>query len=65
MIHPRPGRRIAPVANCVFLFTVPKGGRMAEIGDPVREIEIVPREEPLPQELPVPEPVPERELEPA
>jgi hypothetical protein len=39
---------------------------MAEIGDPVREIEIVPREEPLPRELPVPEPsAPERELEPA
>jgi hypothetical protein len=39
---------------------------MAEIGDPVREIEIVPREEPLPRELPLPEPsVPERELEPA
>jgi hypothetical protein len=38
---------------------------MAEIGDPVREIEVVPREEPLPQELPVPEPDPEPELEPA
>jgi hypothetical protein len=29
---------------------------LAEIGEPVREIEIVPREEPLPQELPVEEP---------
>jgi hypothetical protein len=34
---------------------------VADIGEPVREIEIVPREEPLPQELPVEEPVaPER-----
>jgi hypothetical protein len=30
---------------------------MAEIGEPVREIEIVPREEPLPQELPAEQPV--------
>jgi hypothetical protein len=37
----------------------------AEIGDPVREIEIVPREDPVPEELPREEPaVPERELEP-
>ncbi len=38
---------------------------MAEIGEPTREIEIVPRELPLPEELPVVEPrTPERELEP-
>jgi len=39
---------------------------MSEIGDPVREIEIVPREEPLPVELPVSEPAaPEGERDPA
>jgi hypothetical protein len=42
-----------------------KEADLAEIGEPLREIEIVPREEPLPQELPVHEPqAPERELEP-
>ena len=30
-----------------------KGAGLAEIGEPVREIEIVPREEPVPEELPV------------
>lgn len=41
---------------------------MAEIGDPVREIEIVPSEEPVPTELPVEVPVPavpDEELQPA
>jgi hypothetical protein len=39
---------------------------MAEIGDPVREIEIVPREEPVPTEAPVEVPaVPDEELIPA
>jgi len=39
---------------------------MAEIGEPIREIEIVPREAPVPEQLPVVEPLaPERELEPA
>jgi hypothetical protein len=39
---------------------------MAEIGDPVREIEIIPRETPVPEERPSVEPrTPERELEPA
>ena len=38
---------------------------MADIGNPVREIEIVPSEEPIPQELPLEAPeVPEEELEP-
>jgi hypothetical protein len=42
-----------------------KGGVMAEIGEPTREVEIIPRELPLPEELPVVEPrTPERELEP-
>jgi len=36
---------------------------MADIGDPVREIEIVPFEEPLPLEVPLVEPS-EPELEP-
>jgi hypothetical protein len=34
---------------------------MAEIGEPLREIEIVPRETPLPEEFPLVEPAPERE----
>ena len=39
---------------------------MAEIGDPVREIEIVPSEEPVPTEAPVEAPVaPDEELQPA
>lgn len=39
---------------------------MAEIGDPVREIEIVPSEEPVPTEVPVEVPaVPDEELIPA
>ncbi len=39
---------------------------MAEIGRPLREIEIVPREEPVPEEFPIEEPaVPDKELEPA
>jgi hypothetical protein len=43
-----------------------KGWKMAEIGEPVREIEIVPRETPVPEQLPFVEPLtPERELEPA
>jgi hypothetical protein len=33
---------------------------MADIGQPVREIEVLPREDPVPGELPVEAPTPER-----
>jgi hypothetical protein len=51
--------------TCWRSFVDVKGVLMAEIGEPIREIEIVPREEPLPEELPAVEPLtPDPELEP-
>jgi hypothetical protein len=38
---------------------------MADIGEPVREIEVVPVEDPVPGELPIEAPAPAPDLEPA
>jgi hypothetical protein len=38
---------------------------MADIGQPEREIEVVPVEDPIPRELPIEAPAPEPDREPA
>lgn len=41
------------------MVTMTSKGAMAEIGDPIREIEIEPLEEPVPAPVPLPEPAQE------